>query len=91
MTFPSRLVISPRHPNRLKEALAEIQVFGPWTKKDEYSFVRPEPGLQLHLARVSVWQRSGRDQSLTCHSEGIGMGVGAIEDKNNNGILPLGG
>ncbi len=54
--------LSPTELYRLKDELAEILIFGPWTKKDEGCFGRPEPGLADRY-RVSVWHCSGPPDS----------------------------
>ncbi len=51
--------LSPKELYRLKEELAGVKVFGPWTKQGEDCFRRPEPGCRLQDSRVSVGHYPG--------------------------------
>lgn len=60
----------------LKEALSRLTVFGPWTKRTEGRFVRPEPANAD--GRVSVWYCDGSYDLAAGWYYRIGFGVVGI-------------
>ncbi len=67
--------LSPGELFDLKDALAAVLVFGPWTKDGENVFFRPEPARRLHDSRVSVWRCDGEGDLEAGWYWRVGFGV----------------